>query len=50
MNRDGWTQGSMGAVVGTRTYMRSPPESAPGAESSPRQLTYDYAFFQQHCA
>jgi len=30
---------------------RAPPaEPAPGAEPSPRQLTHDYAFLQQHCA
>ena len=30
---------------------RAPPaDSAPGAESSARQLTYDYSFFEQHCA
>jgi len=30
---------------------RAPPaEPGPGAEPPPRQLTYDYAFFQQHCA
>ena len=30
---------------------RAPPaDSSLSAEPSPRQVTYDYAFFQQHCA
>jgi hypothetical protein len=33
------------------TPQRAPPHvSAPGAESSPRQVTYDYSFFEKRCA